>query len=313
MKTIFICLSALFLTTPVAAQKNFNGSSGIAILGDYVHLELVPHEINLHELEGLGPVSGAVLPPLIDFTVKAVEEKIRRNALKYKGTYRVAESGEAFYPNPAVIALPELRLTRTILDKHENRIPAVSLTFLPELSSDKTAFRYRLDETYNYAYSVAKTKGDHDYIDVTVEVTVKAIYVDKNKHDVKTLRTVLMTLPMVHVDDAKPFDHPVVSGWIPLPPNSTGRVMKDQEQKVTKTVEKGNSIEKTVTTTINHKEESFEVLPGNAVQYEVELVVTEENPYKIRAEQKKQFIEKTGSAAGDVAKAIVEVVTDEDE
>jgi hypothetical protein len=74
----------------------------------------------------------------------------------------------------------------------------------------------------------------------------------------------------------------IYSGWIPLPTRSTD---------------------------IAETETETDVISNNTGLYEIEIVATETNPYKIKAENKNEMFEATGESVVETLKALLESLT----
>lgn len=319
-KTIVTIVAAIMLQTQVYCQLvNYNDNGKVKILAEKTSLSIEGVNTKLkpdEEAAGIIAATGAILPPLIDLVVSGVKEKVKKNALAYKGEYKSFASGENFYINNDYASLPKLTLTRTIKKTDGTIATAVNIELVPELSEDKTAFRYYIKDKCEYNYTVAKTKGNYDYMDLNIEIKFKSLSINKEEYKLNDLRTTIISIPMVHVGQTTQLSEKIYSGWIPLPPRSTTKNTEikpvTEEKTVVKTDNDGKE-EKTSekTTTKKSNTEEYDKLADNTGLYEVEITVTETNPYKIKAENKQTIIESSSESGTAILKAVVKVLTEE--
>ncbi len=321
-KVILTVLTAITLQTQVYCQLvNYSDEGKVKILAEKTTLSIEGVNTKLKsdkQVAGIIVAAGAILPPVIDLVVSIVKEKTKKNALAYKGEYKSSASGENFYINNDYASLPKLTLIRTIKKENGAIDSAVNIELVPKLSHDKTAFRYYIKEKCEYNYSVAKTKGDYDYIDLNIEVKLKSLSIDKDEYKLNDLRTTIVSIPMVHVGQTKQLADTVYSGWIPLPPRSTAKsneVKPVTEEKVVIKTDKDDKQEKTTEITISKKSntDEYDKLADNTGLYEVEITVTETNPYKIKAENKQVIIESSSESGTEIVKAVIKELTKEKE
>jgi hypothetical protein len=300
--------------------KNYNDKGCIRILADRATLTITGIEVKLKadkQMAGLIAAAGSILPPAADFIIKTIEEKVAKNVLAYQGEYKCFNSSEKFYRNNDFASLPKLTIKRTIKTTDGVDQTAAELDLLPELSEDKTAFRYFIFEKCIYNYSIAKTKRKYDYIDLNLEINFRSISVDKEEYKISNLRTTTIDVPLVHVGITTHLDEKIYSGWIPLPPRSTAKVNEPViEKKDTKTVIKTNNAGVKDTTreeTIHadYNVEDFQQLSDNTGLYEIDIKVTETNPYKIKASNRQELMENTGDSMSKLLKSIIGSFTTE--
>jgi len=291
--TIIILQLAALLTSPVYSQtRNYTDHGKIRVLASQATLHIEPTEERLsteRQAAGLLAAAGAILPPAVNLAADLIVQQVKQNALAYQATWSCSASGDRFYPNNDLAALPKLTLTRTIKPRKGENITAVEIVLTPEFSDDKTAFRYSVRDPIRYRWSVAKTRGCHSWINVTLALTFRSIYINKETYKVSELRTTSLTLPMVQVGVTRELQEPACSGWIPLPPRSTARVSSEPDG--TKAV--------------------YERLSDNTGTYEVDITVTETNALKISMERKSETIKGTSESATDLIHAIIETITEE--
>ncbi|MFH0761949.1 MAG: hypothetical protein V2A67_10650 [Bacteroidota bacterium] len=292
-KTLLLLLATL-LTWPGYGQiRNYTDHGRISILTGKTSLEITAVETKLTpdiQAAGLLAAAGTILPPVVDLVVSGIEQEIKKNALAFQGTYAASASGDKFYRNNDFAALPRLLLTRTVKLKDEKEQTVVEIELIPELSADLTAFRYYVKDKFRYEYSLAKTRGRYSYIYINLEIKFRSIYISKETYKVSDLRTTAILVPMVHVGETEHLPDKVYSGWIPLPPRSNVKTNNETEgSKVT-----------------------YERLADNTGLYEIEISITETNPFKIRAEKRQEIIKSTREPAGDILKAIIKTVTEEE-
>lgn len=319
MKKLILTLviTAGLQTTVICQLKNYNDKGRHKFLTEKTTLTMTGIETKLskdQQFAGLVAAAGAILSPVIDLAVTNIKEKVKKNALAYKGEYKCSASGDSFYLSPDNAALPKLIIKRTILAKDGNHKVAVEIELVPELSEDKTAFRYSVKDKCIYNYSIAKTRGDYDYIDLNLVILFKSIYINKTEYKIADLRTTTLNIPMVHVGETNKLDEKSYSGWIPLPTRSTAKKKEAGPIKEEKTIVKTNNAGVKETskeeTTINKSDiEEYEKIKVNTGLYEIEITVTETNPYKIKVENKQTIIESSSESVTAILKAIIEFST----
>lgn len=321
-KVIVTIVTAIILQTQVYCQLvNFNDKGKVKILTEKTTLSITGVNTKLKadaQAAGLIAAAGVILPPIIDLVVTNIKEKAKKNALAYKGEYKSFVSGEKFYTSNDYASLPKLTLTRKIKKTDGSDEIAVNVELIPELSTDKIAFRYYIKEKCEYKYSIAKTKGDYDYVDVNIEIKFKSLSINKDEYKLNDLRTTVVTIPMVHVGNTTTLSEAVYSGWIPLPPRSTAKNTDVEPITEEKTVVKTNNAgvketTKEETTTKKSTAEEYEKLADNTGLYEIEITTTETNPYKIKAEDKQKIIESSSESGTEILKAVIKELTKEKE
>ena len=261
-----------------------------------------------------GPVMGAIAGPLIDLVTGVVKEKIKQNVAKYTSSFIVNASGNSFYLDEKNINLPKLTILRKVIKKADGKeAVALTITLVPELSPDKTAFRYVVKPPFIFNYTSAKTKGAYDYIDISLDIVFKALVVKNSNYDLENLRATSVVIPaVVPGSNALSEDISLNTGWIPFPAVPTLAVETDLSSEDAKTVtvtgtkdgKELNDKIKTVTHTLNKNGTDQQRLTNNAGLYEFEITVTESNPYKIKVQNRQQMVETNGDASGTLLKAI---------
>ncbi len=317
-----ICFSILIagiLTSTVSAQLTaYSDKKHVHILADKTTLSIRDSSVSLLEpnQSGVATVAGVVLPPAIDYVASAVEAGAAGNTKKFQATYSCSASCDHFYADASEAMLPNVTIRRWIKDKKGNDLLAASVRLVPELSSDRTAFRFMARDSFIYNYSMAKTTGPYDYLHLQLTINVKSVSVQEEVYKVANLRTTIMDIPMVHVGHTCTLDEAVYSGWIPLPPPSTVKVavepLTSKKSEVTdKWVnEVKKETQKTETSVTNHTVYAFRPVSGNTGLYEIEVSVTESNPFKTRAEARHAFLEKTDDQTSDALKAALKSTTE---
>ncbi len=284
-KLIFLLFAALAMHSLTGQVKNYNYNSKVKILSEKTTLKISGIDTRLStDRQSSIPLlaAGAILPPAADYFVAAIKEKKAKEALAYKGVYKCFASGDTFYLNNDFALLPKLTVLRKIKAKSGEDITAVEIDLIPEMSVDKTAFRYYVKDKCLYEYSIAKTKGKYDYIDLNLDLTFRSIFINKENYKIDDLRKTSIFIPMIMVGNTTGLEESIYSGWIPLPARSTYK-----------------------------QKESYERIPVSTGQYEIEITATETNPYKIKAENKKDYFEATGKQTTELLKSLVETVTQE--
>lgn len=277
--SLTVCLSCLLSVGAMAQTRAYSDKGHLRIVADKTTLSIRDSSVSLMEenQSSLVTTAGIVLPPAADLVSALFEGVAIRDAKKYQSSYSASVSSDHFYAEASEAFLPILTLTRWVKDTKGKDHLAANMILYPELSADKTAFRFRVSKHFLYQYSTAKTTGRYDYLQLNLAIKVKSLSIQKEEYRIADLRTTSLQLPMVHVGQTQVLTEPVYSGWIPLPAPSTGKA-------------KGNS-------------RDYVRLPGRTGLYEIDVTVTETNSYKARAEEKQVMIKTTGDEASDVFKA----------
>jgi hypothetical protein len=304
--------------------ENYNRDGAVKIVTQKAWLSITqdPEKEVKNEKEAAGAVIGSILSPLIDIGFAAAKEKAKQNAAKYKSSFVVSASGSGFWAGENKVKLPVLTIMRKATPTGGSEAEAMKLTLKPELSPDKTAFRYVVSTPLIYTYSTAKTTRDYDYIDVTLDIKFKALLVTKSQYEVKDLRATSIVIPaLLPGSTSLPTEGLNPSGWLPFPAKPSLEVETDVTEHETKTVEeKGSKEGKNVndrlvtnTKTLKKRAKETQTIKTNAGLYEFEITVTESNPYKIKAENKQQLIESTTDTSATFFKAIVDAIFKKEE
>jgi hypothetical protein len=322
MKKLIITFLVAYLSqSQVYSQlKNYNDNGKVKIIAENTTLSITTVDAKLvsdNQVAGLAVAAGAILSPVIDLIVNSVKEKAKKNALAYKGEFKCSTSEENFYKNNDYAALPKITIKRVIKTFGGDDKKAVEIEMVPELSTDKTAFRYFIKDKFTYNYSIAKTKGSYDFIDLNLEIKFKSLSINKDEYKINDLRTTTINIPMIHVGKTTQLSEGVYSGWIPLPPRSNVKFTKKsddstEDKTIIKTTSNGKKeTTKEETTITKHDVSDYEKIADNTGLYEVEITATETNPYKIKAENKKEIIESSSESATGILKAVIESFTKE--
>ncbi|MNK09418.1 hypothetical protein D3C87_273770 [compost metagenome] len=320
MKRTTLLVLALSVALQASSQlRNYNDAGTVKILSEKTTLKITPVDAKIEpDKNGAALVAavGIIAPAVIDLVVKAVQEKVKKDALKYIGIYKATGSAEGFYKSPTYAALPGFTIKREIMLMDGTLKTAAEFSFVPEFSMDRTAFRLKLIPAgFTYDYSVAKLKAPYNYIDVAVEVKIKGLSVSAGNYKLTDLGTVIVNIPMVRPGTTYTVPADLYSGWIQLLPKSSFDKTGNKMDSVSKTTSTYNEVlrrqvssltEKVTSTTFAAKIPATPTL--NSGLYEVEVTATETNPYKIRAEQKTALVDSTAESGTALLKALIEAV-----
>lgn len=323
MKKITITIiSALFaITSSMAQHKNYDSKGKVKILGDKTTLmisENTSGENKIFEMLAIPAIVAAVVPTVIDLVATNVKQQMKRNTLAYSGEYKGFVSGENFYLKDDSINLPKLTLTRKIIKKNGGEETAVQLVLIPEISADKTAFRYYVDKNITYNYSISKTRCKYDYIHLNLELEIKSLHVSKSEYKLSDVRTTNISIPLIHVGSKNDLNEKIYSGWIPFPARSTvakaGMDSVSEEKIVIKT-DKDDKVEETKEEIFTKKSnpEKFEKIASNTGLYEISITATETNPYKVKAVINNEVAEGSSESVSKILKTVFEQITKEEE
>lgn len=313
-KLILTILITILLQPHVYSQlSNYNANGRAKILTEKTTLSIIGVNTNVEvpneNIVGILAAAAAILPPVIDLVVTSIKKKTEKDVLAYKGEYKCWASDENFYKTNNVVSLPKMTIKRIIKTIKAIDTLAVEIELIPDISTDKTAFRYYVKDKCVYNYSVAKTKSHYDYIDLNLEIKFKSISIDRDAYNINDLRTTAISIPMIHVGNTKQLTDTIYSGWIPLPPMSTKKKIAEAKKEEITTIKTNNAgIKDTTnleTTTKKSNDVDYEKLKINTGLYEVEITATETNPYKIKAENNKKIIENSSESTTAILKAVV--------
>jgi len=325
MKQIFILLIAVSLCKNGFGQLgNYNENGAVDILSQKVTLTITPQPKPVAtEKQAAGAIAGAILGPAVDVGLSIIKEKVKQNAAKFTSTYSAKASGSAFWEDANTANLPGLTLTRDVLMKSSAaQQNALTITLTPELSPDNTAFRFVVSSPIAFNYSAAKTKRSYDYIDIKLDIVFKTLSVTKSQYEVKDLRATSITIPMVKAGTASAaVSNGLASGWIPLLTKPTMEIVTDLANKEVKEVaqegtkdgKKINETLTTTTTTTNAKATDKTTLTKKAGLYEIEITVTETNPYKIKADNIQSLVESSSDATSKLLNALIDAIFKKDD
>lgn len=320
MKNItFLILSVLTAVQANAQLRNYSARGSIKILTEKTTLKINPLDSKITpDQNGLALLAavGTIAPAVVDFAVKTVQEKVKKEALKYIGIYKASSSDEGFYKSPTYAALPGFTIKREIVTPDLALITASEFSFVPEFSKDRSAFRLKFaPDSFTYRYSVAKLNSPYNFIDLAVEVKIKGLTVTGGVYKLIELGAVLVNIPMIKPGGTNTFDKKIYSGWLQLLPKSSFDTIGakiDTVSKRTSTYDEllrkhvSNLTETIISTSFGVKK-PFEFTKSSGL-YEMEVTVTETNPYKIRAEQRTALVDSTAESGTAVLKSLIEVL-----
>jgi hypothetical protein len=320
MKTILLLLAVMGSFLATAQKNNYDSKGKQKVYGEKTYLQITKAS-HPKSMGGGVAAFAALAAPAIDAFITIGKEIRKANVKKYEGSYKASNYESGFYEDSTSVFLPKLTITRDILLKTGTEINAATITLTPELSADRSSFRYKLTDL-TYLYSIAKTKGDWDYINVNVELKFKALAINKGQYELKDLRGTNLFIPMVLVGSTYTINpnKPIYSGWIPFPPpvitEKTLSPETTESQEVTTATEKAGTTttEKATNTTKTKKAvKGEEADMKNTGTYEIECTVVETNPYKITVEYRQQLAEASGDKVGELLKAAAGLLKKDEE
>lgn len=283
-------LFALWMSAAVMLAQDYSyhensQSRGIETFAERVTLDITPIRTRIAEdRETVVPAIGAIAAPLINVGLSVAKARLAKNAKQYMASYACANSGERFFESRQIVHLPQLTLKRsiTIADRGSpggmKATEALTIVLMPELSSDKRAFRYIVKEVV-MGYSKARTRGKFDFIDIQLDMIFRSLSVDGAKPEVSNIRAFTLVIPAVKPNQVYDISTLPRSSWLPFPPTP----------QITKGVGDYN---------------------GTGM-YEFQIMVTESNAYKVRAENKQFMMDKSGDSLSELAEEISKVIKTE--
>lgn len=218
-----------------------------------------------------------ILPTVIEQGSKIYKNILSNREAKFTGEYKANSSESGFWADSNKACIPTLTLKREVTlsdsDKPDELNTASEFTFVPELSSDSTAFRYKLS-SYLLIYSKAKVNSRSNKLNVKIDIKFTAIEKSEDKHFVKADKGVNsimaygISFSKDTTDQRQPLGGNLYSGWFPLIANS------------------------------NPKSSN-----GN---YEMEVSIAEINPANIKPKRIKEFLENYSEPISSITKVIIE-------
>ncbi|RYY62231.1 MAG: hypothetical protein EOO05_03515 [Chitinophagaceae bacterium] len=298
LKYILLLLTVAFTPGLKAQLTNYNDRGRVRILSSFLVLEIDTSTVVIKGMEQSAVVAGNLLPPAIDLGAALIGEAVKQGAQRYSSTMTATASAAGFWMSDRVVALPVLRIRRMVLRTGKSQLEeAYQLVLHPELSPDKTAFRFVLKDPFEYRYAAVRTRKKYDYINLEVLVRMKALAVTEGEYDLSDLRTSSLLIPVVKTGSTyHPSSNNQPGGWFPFPPRPSYLVETEEASEVLKTVatrgtsngRPDNDTLTTVTRTINKKGTGIQVVPHFGGNYEITVEVVEINPYRGRAMEREK-------------------------
>lgn len=306
-------LTAFLLALPATAQlKNYNSDGSVHIVATRVTLSIQGVNTRLRpSLEAFVPLelAGSLLPAAVGLASETIKEGLKRRAESYTGMYSATTSGDGFYLNTDFAQLPALVVERSIKTRDGSWIVAAQFKLVPEISKDKAAFRYQLGDGIVYNYSIARTKGDYDYLNIDMAIDFRSIALKKDEYILNEGSLTRLRLPAIHVGNENVPDDSIYSGWLPMPARLQGTIVGNRVDKVTEEFEKDGHVEKEVTTKTTHNVAQQVTLTDDTGVYEVRVTVTESNPFKVPAAYREQLFREVADPGTDVLNALIDQLT----
>ncbi len=291
---VLLSCHCLFINDAAAQLNNYDAGGRKKVIGSYGRLMIEPLPATLRSPdESAASIVGPLLPPAIDLGVSLVNQWLGHGAKNYESVFTVNASASGFWISETQVNLPMLVITRTVLRKGHNTVEeAFRLRLTPQLSADSTAFRLVLLDPFMYTYSSAKTKGDHDLINIDLVIRMQALTIDEGKYKLVEMRSTTLSIPMVTTgSEYKPSGAAISSGWLPFPPMPSFQVQTDVATETLKTVathgtnngRPDNDTLTTLTRTVSPNGSSVQFITEKAGLYEFGIEVHESNPFRVRA------------------------------
>lgn len=314
---VFCLFSFLLISTISFAQnKNYNYENrwGKKVLSESIDLQVTTVNTTIYSSKqsaGLAAVVGAAVPIVFEFAASNTTQILKDRFKKYANEFSAKTSEQKFYEAEGKANLPELTISRSIiLDETTGEELASEIVLEPELSEDKTAFRYRI-KSYQYNYAKVRVRRKYKRFDVNVDIALKYISLKNGKYEVKDLRTVNLLLPQIQADKMKNVRQTKGtskweksrSEWIPFPPYPSFNIAtkpaititttekREFDVSVTNDPGKPKSKEQETVSKVDESKGTESTVYKDAVLYEVAVTVKEMNPFKIKAEKQKEYFE----------------------
>lgn len=301
MPKLFLLLFSVIMTeTSYTQLVNYDEKGKVKILSSFLVVEIDTLSVVIKGPEQSAGIIGTLLSPALDLGAAVIGEAIKHGPPKYSSSMTATASAAGFWISGRVVSLPVLRIRRMILRPGKQVAEeAYSIVLHPELSPDKTAFRFILKEPFEYKYAGVKTRKEYDYINLEILVKMKALAVTEGEYDLSDLRTSSLMIPLVKTGSTYlPSANNRPGGWFPFPPRPTFSVESEEADEVSRTVAtKGTANGKpdndtltTVTRTINKKGTAIQPVGPHSGNYEITVEVVEINPFRGRAMQREKVI-----------------------
>lgn len=284
----------------------------------------------------LAGLASAVIPSLINISVSAVRQRLKKISSQFTAEYEVNQSASGFYYNKNIL-LPILEIIRTIKKADGQDEVASKFVFQPELSPDGISFRYRFSE-YMLKYSKARTMKEFNKLKFQFGIELTGNWMDEaGSYQNKLLGSVVIDTPLLPFNNVlSPAPATYFSSWLPIVPPLIQVESKERKEKIvlktdpevlykeekdfiskltatgmidkttseiteTKTDEKNEkSFFKTTNTAIKEKK-----VVDNSGNYSIRMVVKEANPYQLRADELNAFFEANEENMAEMVKSII--------
>lgn len=306
-----------FLPGVLQAQLiNYNGNGKVRILSSFLLLEIDTLVAEIRGTEQSAALLATLLPPAIDLGAAVLGAGIKHGPPKYSTSSTATASGAGFWVSEREAALPVLDLRRMVIPAGSGTPEeAWHIRLTPQLSADRTAFRYVLADSVDFRYAGVKTKRQFDYINMELIIQLRALAVTEGEYELYDMRTSSLHLPMMKAGSVyTPSRLTIAGGWFPFPPKPSYGIETEEADEVSKTVAtRGTSNGKpdndtltTVTRTINKRGSGVQVLSRRAGNYEITVEVIEINPYRGRAMEREKLAAASLEPLAELLKAAAE-------
>ena len=303
----------LLLCCARAQIVNYNASGKVRVLSSFLVLKLDTVTVQVQGAEQTASLLPGLIAPAIDLGVALIGEAIKHGPAKYSSVLSAGASGAGFWLTDRQVSLPRLSISRMIIPASTG-IPetAFTIVLIPELSADRTAFRYQLKDSFEYRYAGVKTVRRFDFVNMEIVIRLRALTVSAGEYKLAELRSSSVQIPAMRAGHVYiPSDINTAGGWFPFPPKPSFEVETEKASETLRTVatlctangRPDNDTLTTLTRTIDKKSSGIQVIGQRSGNYEITVEVIEINPYKGRAVEREKVANAGLEPLSDVLKA----------
>ncbi|MET0638124.1 MAG: hypothetical protein ABWZ25_18985 [Chitinophagaceae bacterium] len=280
-----------------AQLVNYDDRGKVRILSSFLVVQIDTNTVQIREKEQ-SVVAGSLISPVINLGAAVIGEAIKHGAQKYSSILTATASAAGFWLSESQLSLPVLTIRRMVmLPGSERPEQAFSIVLRPELSADRTAFRFVLKDPFQYKYSGVRTKGKFDYVNIELLISLRALVIEEGEYKTSELRSSSIAIPAVKAGSTyDPSLNIHAGGWFPFPPRPSFLIGSEEVSEISKTVSTNgtsngkpdNDTLTTVTRTIEKTGTGAQVLSRRSGNYEITVELVEINPYKGRAVEREK-------------------------
>jgi len=297
------------------------------------------YDVDLETDKQSAAAIAAIIPVAVKSGLSITKYVLSKREEKFSADYSAKISSDDFYEKNQQLNLQGLEFKREFKFKNSNDFEkGIYFKLLPDISRDGRSFRFGLEEL-ELNYSKAKTSKKVDFIDISIEIKIKAFVESEEKYEEKEIGNKVVKIEGVEFGSDNKIDIDAKnnienwSGWFPIPNIELvvepGELV-ELENKLDlnkQALAKGLTLEELLKegwykSELSHfirflkiggtyyEQKGRKQAGGN---YEIELTVKEVNPRKMNTQKAKEFFEENSEAINDVVSVVVENSLDTNE